>query len=45
MLYTSKSNAAVILYNKMYAAVCAGKKLADPELQAELKAWNENAAR
>ena len=38
MLYSSQSNAAVILYNKMYAAVASGKKLTDPELQAELRA-------
>lgn len=44
-LYAHPSNAAVIMYNKMYAAVAAGKKLTDPELQADLKAWNANAAR
>lgn len=45
LLYTNPSNAAVILYNKMYAAVASGKKLTDPELQADLEAWNANAAR
>ena len=45
LLYACPSNAAVILYNKMYAAVASGKKLTDPELQAELEAWNRQAAR
>jgi len=39
------SNAAVMLYNKMYKAVASGKQLDDPELQAEVRAWNAQAAR
>jgi hypothetical protein len=37
-LYASPSNAAVLLYNKMYNAVASGKSLDDPELQAEVRA-------
>lgn len=44
-LYTSPSNNAVLLYNKMYMAVASGKSLDDPDLQAELEAWNKQAAR
>ena len=44
-IYACPSNAAVLLYNKMYAAVASGKSLDDPDLQAEIKAWNAQAAR
>ena len=39
-IYTNPSNAAVLFYNKMYMAVASGKSLEDPELQAEIRAWN-----
>jgi len=42
MLYTATSHAAVLFYNKMYNAVVSGKKLSDPELQAEIDAWNRS---
>ena len=45
MIYSSKSNKAVLFYNKMYMAVASGKSLSDPDLQAELRAWNAQAAR
>ena len=45
MIYSSKSNKAVLFYNKMYMAVASGKSLEDPDLQAELRAWNAQAAR
>lgn len=44
-LYTSKSNAAVLFYNKMYLAVAQGKKLSDPDMIAEVRAWNAQANR
>ena len=44
-IYRSPSNAAVLFYNKMYMAVASGKSLDDPELQAEIRAWNAQAAR
>lgn len=44
-IYTNPSNAAVLFYNKMYMAVASGKSLEDPELQAEIRAWNAQAAR
>lgn len=44
-IYTSPSNAAVLFYNKMYMAVASGKKLSDPDLQAEIRAWNAQANR
>ena len=44
-IYNSPSNAAVLFYNKMYMAVASGKSLDDPELQAEIRAWNAQAAR
>ena len=44
-IYRNPSNAAVLFYNKMYKAVASGKSLDDPELQAEIRAWNAQAAR
>jgi len=44
-IYNQPSNAAVLFYNKMYMAVASGKKLSDPDLQEEIRAWNEQAAR
>ena len=44
-LYTNPSNAAVLFYNKMYQAVASGKSLSDPDLKAEIDAWNENAGK
>ena len=44
-IYEHPSNAAVLFYNKMYMAVASGKSLDDPDLQEEIKAWNEQAAR
>ena len=45
MLYNQPSNAAVLLYNKMYEAVANGKKLTDPDLAAEIAAWNASAGK
>lgn len=44
-IYNNPSNAAVLFYNKMYMAVASGRSLDDPDLQAEIRAWNAQAAR
>lgn len=41
-LYTSSSDSAVKLYNEMYEAVCTGRELSDPVLQAQVEAWNNS---